>query len=173
LFTSAPIPHHFDPFLPPIVETDASDYAITGIFSVRTDNGDVPPIAFYSRTLAGAEINYYTRDKELLAIFEAFKTWRDYLESPYHTIDVTTDHKDLEYFPSTKMLTRRQARWSKYLSAFNMVTRFRHGKLGEGPDSLTCRVDYYLKMGDRDYTLANPQNLRPLRARFFGSCLPK
>jgi hypothetical protein len=77
-------------------------------------------------------------------------------------INVITNHKNLEYFSSTKMLTRRQACWSGYLSAFNMVIHFRPGKLGERPDSLTCRVDYYLKRGDRDYTLANPQNLHPI-----------
>jgi len=161
-FTSAPILHHFDPSLPPVVETDASDYAIAGIFSVRTDDGEIHPVAFYSRTLSGAELNYDTHDKELLAVFEAFKTWRHYLESPHHTIDVVTDHKNLEYFSTTKVLTRRQARWSEYLSAFNMVIRFRPGKLGEKPDSLTRRTDLYLKKGDRDFTLANPQNLRPI-----------
>ena len=111
-FTTAPILVHFDPALPPVVETDASDYAIAGIFSVRTDDGKVHPVAFYSRTLQGAELNYDTHDKELLAIFEAFKIWRHYLESPHHTIDVITNHKNLEYFTSTKVLTRRQARWS-------------------------------------------------------------
>jgi hypothetical protein len=30
------------------------------------------------------------------------------------------------------------------------------------PDSWTRRADYYLKRGDRDYTLANPQNLCPI-----------
>jgi len=113
-------------------------------------------VAFYARTLTGAELNYDTHDKELLAIFEAFKTWRHYLESPHHTIDVITDHKNLEYFLTTKTLTRRQARWSEYLSAFNMVVRFRPGKLGEKPDSLTRQVDFYLKRGDRDFLLANP-----------------
>ena len=161
-FTSAPILHHFDPALPPIVETDASDYAVAGILSLRTDDGDIHPVAFYSRTLHGAELNYDTHDKELLAIFEAFKTWRHYLESPVHTIDVVTDHKNLEYFATTKTLSRRQARWSEYLSSFNMVVRFRPGKLGEKPDSLTRRYDYYLKGEDRDYMLANPQNLRPI-----------
>ena len=161
-FCSAPILHHFDPSLPPIVETDASDYAIAGIISVRTNDGDVHPVAFFSRTLTGAELNYDTHDKELLAIFEAFKTWRHYLESLHHTIDVLTDHKNLEYFSTTKTLSRRQARWSEYLSAFNMVIRFRPGKLGEKPDSLTRRSDYYLKGGDRDFTLANPQNCRPI-----------
>jgi hypothetical protein len=161
-FTSAPALHHFDPALPPIVETDASDYAIAGILSLRAADGDVHPVAFYSRTLHGAELNYDTHDKELLAIFEAFKTWRHYLESPVHTIDVVTDHKNLEYFSTTKTLSRHQARWSEYLSSFNMVVRFRPGKLGEKPDSLTRRVDYYIKGEDRDFALANPQNLRPV-----------
>ena len=119
-------------------------------------------MAFYAHTLSGVELNYDTHDKELLAIFEAFKTWRHYLESPLHTVDVITDHKNLEYFSTTKTLSRHQARWSEYLSAFNMVVRFRPGKLGEKPDSLTRRADYYLKRGDGDFTLANPQNLQPI-----------
>jgi hypothetical protein len=158
----APILHHFDPSLPPVIETDASDYAIAGILSLCTEDGEVRPVAFFSCTLMGAELNYDTHDKELLVVFDAFKTWRHYLESPHHVIDVITDHKNLEYFLSTKMLTHRQARWSEYLLAFNMVIRFRPGKLGEKPDSLTCRADFYLKGGDRDYMLANPQNLRPI-----------
>ena len=43
-----------------------------------------------------------------------------------------------------------------------MVIHFRPGKLGEKPDSLTHHADFYLKRGDRDYTLVNPQNLRPI-----------
>jgi len=136
-FISAPILHHFDPSLPPIVETDASDYAIAGILSVRTDDDDIHLVTYYSRTLTGAELNYDTHNKELLAIFEAFKIWRHYLESLQHTVDVVTDHKNLEYLSTTKSLTRRQARWSEYLSAFNMVIHFCPGRLGEKPDTLT------------------------------------
>lgn len=161
-FGSAPLLHHFDPSLPPIIETDASDYAIAAVFSVQTPDGEVHPVAFISRTLNGAELNYDTHNKELLSIHEAFKKWRHYCESPHHTIRVITDHKNLEYFSSTKVLTRRQARWSEYLSAFNMQIHFRPGKLGEKPDSLTRRPDFYLKRGDRDYLLANPQNLKPI-----------
>ena len=161
-FISAPVLHHFDPALLPIVETDASDYAIAGIFSLWTDDSEIRPVAFYACTLSGAELNYDTHDKELLAIFEAFRTWCHYLESLHHTIDVITDHKNLEYFSSMKTLLCHQAHWSEYLSAFNMVVRFRPGKLSEKPDSLTRQMDYYLKGGDRDYMLANPQNLHPI-----------
>ena len=114
-FTSALILSHFVPGRPIILETDASDYAIAAVLSQEADDG-VHPIAFHSRTLSAPERNYDTHDKELLAIFEAFRVWRHYLEGARTPIDVVTDHKNLEYFSSTRMLTRRQVRWSKYLS---------------------------------------------------------
>ena len=40
-----------------------------------------------------------------------------------------------------------------------MVICFRPGNLSEKLDSLTHRADFYLKRGDRDYMLVNPQNL--------------
>ena len=103
------------------VETDTSDYTIAGILSITSNSGKLHPVAFHSRTLSSAELNYDTHDKELLAIFEAFKTWRHYLEGSATPIDVVTDHKNLEYFSTSKILTHRQARWSEYLSQFNLV----------------------------------------------------
>ena len=135
-FTSAPILAHYVLEHLVVVETDASDYAIATILSQWQD-GELHPIAFFSRTLQAAELNYDTHDNELLAIFSAFKTWHHYLEGTSDPVDVVTDHKNLEYFSTTKMLTRRQAQWSEYLSQFNMVIQFRPSKLGEKPDSLT------------------------------------
>ena len=60
------------------------------------------------------------------------------------------------------MLTRRQVRWSEYLCAFNMVVRFRPGRLGGKPDALTRRWDVYPKEGDSDYATVNPHNFRPV-----------
>ena len=103
------------------------------------------PIAFHSQMFSALELNYDVHDKELLAIFEAFKIWRHYLEGSASPIDVVTDHKNLEYFSTTKVLTRRQARWSEYLSQFNLVIRFRPGRLGTKPDALTRQWDVYPK----------------------------
>ena len=58
-----------------IIETDDSDYALTAIISSQTPDGEIHPIAFHSRSFNSAELNYDTHDKELLAIFEAFKHW--------------------------------------------------------------------------------------------------
>src|SRR5262249_15461967 len=113
-FISAPILTHWIPDAPIVVETDASDYALTAILSTYI-NGDIHPIAFHSQTFNLAELNYDVHDKELLAIFEAFQKWRHYLEGTLIPVDVVTDHKNLQYFSSTKLLTRQQGRWSEYL----------------------------------------------------------
>ena len=87
--------------------------------------------------LTAPKLNYDTHDKELLAIFEAFCSWRHYLEGPAHPIDVVTDHKNLVYFLTSKVLSRQQAQWSEYLSQFNLVIHFRPSQLSAKPDALT------------------------------------
>jgi len=140
------------------METDASDYALAAILSIVTKDNEVHPVAFHSRTFSAPELNYDVHDKELLAIFEAFKIWRHYLEGSASPIDVVTDYKSLEYFSTTKVLTRRQARWSEYLSQFNLVIRFRPRRLGTKPDALTRRWNIYPKGGDNGYASVNPHN---------------
>jgi RNase H-like domain found in reverse transcriptase len=136
-FTSALILSHWVPDQPLVVETDASDYALGAILSMFDTSGELHPVVFHSRMFSGAKLNYDVQEKELLAIFEVFKLWRHYLEGSALPIDVVTDHKNLEYFSTTKLLTQRQAQWSEFLSQFNLVIRFRPGKLGTKPDALT------------------------------------
>jgi len=161
-FTSAPILTHWIPDAQLIVETDALDYALAAILSIVNEDNEVHLVAFHFRTFTVAELNYDTYDKELLAIFEAFKIWRHYLEGPAYPIDVVMDHKNLEYFSTTKVLTRRQARWSKYLSQFNLVIRFCPGHLGTKLDTLTRRWDVYPKGGNTGYATVNPHNFKPI-----------
>ena len=124
--------------------------------------GEIHPIAFHSRSFNSAELNYNTHDKELLAIFEAFKHWRQDLEGSGTPINIVTDHRNLEYFATTKILTCRQARRSEYLSQFNMVIRFHPGKLGAKPDALTRHWDIYHKGGNTDFALANMSSFHPV-----------
>jgi len=105
-FTSAPILTHWVPDAQLVVETDASDYALAAILSIMTKDNEIHPVAFHSRTFSAPELNYDVHDKELLAIFEAFKIWRHYLEGSASPIDIVTDHKNLEYFSTTKILMR-------------------------------------------------------------------
>ena len=84
------------------------------------------------------------------------------MEGSAEPIDVVTDHKNLEYFSMTKLLTRCQARWSEFLSQFNFIICFCPRKLGTKPDALTRQWDVYFKEGGNTYETVNPQNLRPI-----------
>src|SRR5258708_7705742 len=103
-----------------------------------------------------AERNYDMHDKGLLAIHKAFKSWCHYLEGSAKTIDTVMDHKNLEYFTTTKKLTR----WSEFLSQFNLSICFHPGRLGAKPDALTWRPDIYLESSVMD---CNRQPILPLK----------
>jgi hypothetical protein len=96
-------------------------------------------VAFFSKKYSPAECNYEIYDKELLAIIRTFKEWRPELEKATHPISVISDHKNLEYFMTTKQLNRRQVRWVEYLSCFNFIITYRPGKQEGKPDALTRR----------------------------------
>jgi RNase H-like domain found in reverse transcriptase len=104
-FATAPVLTHWIPDAPLIVETDASDYAVAVILSLQTSDGELHPVAFHSRTFTSPELNYDVHDKELLVIFKAFQRWQHYLKGSADPIDVVTDHKNLESFSTTKLLT--------------------------------------------------------------------
>ena len=85
------------------VETDASDYAIGGVLSQQQE-GKWKPIAFLSRTMTPAETNYEIYDKELLAIMEALRVWRQYLLDAKERFKVWTDHENFKYFQEPQKL---------------------------------------------------------------------
>src|SRR5258707_5751936 len=116
------------------VEMDVSDHAIAGILLVTTQDNEIHPVAFFSHSLQGAEKNYDTHDKELLAVFKAFKNWWHFLEGSAKVIDTVTYHKNLEYFMSSKKLSWRQARWAEFLAQFNMKVCITLGRLRCKPD---------------------------------------
>jgi len=104
-FTSAPILTHWVPDAQLVMETDASDYALAAILSIMTKDNEIHPIAFHSQTFSTPELNYNVHNKELLTIFKVFKIWQHYLEGSASPIDIVMDHKNLEYFSTTKVLT--------------------------------------------------------------------
>ena len=69
--------------------------------------------------MAPAEYNYKIYDKELLTIIRCLKHWRPELKSIDIPIKIFIDYRNLEYFITTKELTRRQAKWVEKLAEFN------------------------------------------------------
>ena len=93
------------------------------------------------------ERNYEIYDKELMAIVRALEDWRHYLEGlPEFT--VISDHKNLEYWTKARDLTRRQARWSLWLSRFNFQITHHPGKSMGKSDALTRSAS--VKVSDAD-----------------------
>ena len=119
------------------METNTSDYTFTIILSIVNEDNEVHLVAFHSHTFTVVELNYNTYNKKLLTIFEAFKIWWHYLEGLAYPINIVIDHKNLEYFSTTKVLTQRQAQWSKYLFQFNLVIRFHPSYLNTKLDTFT------------------------------------
>ena len=142
-FTEAPILAHFLSDQPTVIETDASDYALGAVLSQIQTRGDqsLHPVAYHSRKFKPAEINYDIHDKEMLAIVAALKEWEHMLKSCQEEFTVYTDHKNLEYFATTKVLSRRQARWAEFLSEFWFKVVYRPGRLNQKADILSRRRD--------------------------------
>ncbi len=90
------------------MKTHTLDYTLAAIIFIVNEENKVYLVTFHSHTFTIAELNYDIHDKELLAIFEAFKIWWHYIEGPVYPINIVTDHKNLKYFSTTKMLTQRQ-----------------------------------------------------------------
>ncbi len=102
--TSAPILVHFNPSCDTILETDASDGVAAGVMSQKGTDGFYHPIAFYSKTLSPAEMNYPIHDKELLAVILTLKKWKADLQSIRLPFLIITDHRVLEYFSEKCLL---------------------------------------------------------------------
>ena len=161
-FTSAPVLIHADPTKPFVVETDGSDFALGAVLSqVSYNDGQLHPVAFYSRKFTAAEVNYEIYDKELLAIIAAFEQWRHYLLGAQQRITVFTDHRNLLHYTTTRKLNRRQARWSLFLADFDFEIKFRPGKLQGKPDALSRRAEYHLEEGEESVTQQTKVLLKP------------
>ena len=70
------------------------------------------------------------------------------MENTEDPVQVITDHKNLEYFMSSKLLNRRQARWSEFFSRFNFKIIYKPGSLNNKADVLTRQSGDIPKKGD-------------------------
>jgi hypothetical protein len=147
-FMKQPILKTFEWDVETILETDASDYVSAGVMSQKDEEGVLRPVAFYTKKHTPTECNYEIYDKELMAIIRCLEEWQPELEGSKIPIKIITDHRNLEYFMSTKKLNRRQARWSGFLSRFNFNIVYRPGKQGMKPDALTRRSQDLPEEGD-------------------------
>lgn len=97
-----------------ILETDASDFALESVLS-QVQDGTERVIAFGSRTLNQSELKYETTRKELLAIVNGLKQFRQYLLGRHFVI--RTDHAELSWLRRTPKQAQL-ARWLTFIEQY-------------------------------------------------------
>lgn len=130
------------------LECDASDFALGAVLHQKDPVTQVlRPIGFYSHKFTPAELNYTIYDKELFAVLSSLQNWRHLLIGTDLPVTIYTDHQNLSYFKTRRLLNRRQARWSEQLSDFNMVLVPRAGTLQVVSDALS-RANWLARQPD-------------------------
>src|ERR1700677_3902566 len=78
----------------------------------------------------------------MLSIMRCLEDWRHYLEGAKEHFEIFSDHKNLQYFWTSKKLNRQQARWCLFLSRFDFLMTYRKGALSMKVDLLSRRLDH-------------------------------
>jgi transposase InsO family protein len=139
-FAKEPVLRIYVPSLPTKVETDASDYAL-GAYLAQLHPDGWHPVAYYSRKMTPAELNYDIYNKELLGIVAALKEWRAFLHGTTEPFKVVTDHKNLTGFLTTKELNRRQVRWAEELAEYHFEIEHTKGTENARADALSRKTE--------------------------------
>ena len=132
----------FNPERPVELETDASDFTVAGQIGQQDNQGRLKPIAFFSRKLHGAELNYPIYDKEFLAIVLYFKEYRHYLLGSKHRVTVYTDHKNITHFTIMQELNSQQLHYAETMAEFNYKIIHRKGLENGRANALSRKPEY-------------------------------
>ena len=152
-FTEEPVLLMLDQSKPFQIESDAS--------KVATElSGDRHPVAFMSKTFMDTERKYEIYDRELLGIIQSLKEWRHYIQGLGHTTIIFSNHKNLTYFRTAQKLNDRQARWSLYLSEFDIKLIHLLGSEMIQPDALSQQSDHGIEgQLEEEETIMLPENM--------------
>ena len=84
------------------------------------------PVAYASRSLKAAERNYFTTDKEGLAVVWAVKHFNSYILGMHFKI--VTDHNTLKNFMDQCDLLRQQAHWQEFFAQYDFIIKYFPGE---------------------------------------------
>ena len=115
------LPNFEHPF---VFTSDACDIGLGAYISQKLKKIE-RPIAFWSRKLHGAELDYATGEKELMAIVLGIEYFKQYLYG--RRFMVCTDHRPLSWLRDHATPSCRLARWLIKVRQFDFEIRFISG----------------------------------------------
>jgi len=116
-----------------VLVTDASDIAVSAVLNQRV-NGQLAPVAFYSKFLGVAERRYSTYEKEFLAIVFGCERARSYLE--HKQFELQCDNLALCWLFRNVKDVGRLGRWILRLARFKFKVHHTRGTDNVVADSL-------------------------------------
>ncbi len=119
-----------------ILDTDASNFGIGAVLS-QLQQGEERVLAYGSRSLTPTEQNYCTTRRELLAVVEFTRHFRQYLLGRSFT--VRTDHSSLQWLIRMREPEGQLARWLEKLGEYDFKVVHRPGRCHENADVLSRR----------------------------------
>jgi len=133
--SSAPVLAFADYSQPFVVHTDASFDGL-GAVLCQGEKGKERPIAFASRSLSNAELNYPVHKLEFLAMkWAVVEKFSDYLVGAKFRVE--TDNNPLTYVLTSAKLDATSQRWVSQLANYDFSIVYRSGKVNLDADALS------------------------------------
>ena len=139
------------------LQTDASGAGVGAVLSV-VRKGEELPVAYFSRQLHGAEVNYSSTELECLGVVAALKHFEVYLAGRKFVL--MTDHQALPGMSTSTNHNRRLTRWALYLQNFDFSMQYRPGPKNGNADGLSQQC-----WGEEVATLNREECSSPSKAR--------
>jgi len=137
-FTDTLILQHFNLQELVVLQTDARCVAVSGMLNQYDRFRLLWPVDIYSHKCSLPKQNYDKYDQELVAIVETLNQWRHYLERTDHKVLIQCEHINVEYFQTSEVLSRREARRAGILSFYDFVIEHFEGE--EEPGKCTIKM---------------------------------
>ena len=148
---STPVLAYPDPNKEYLLETDTSKLGLGAVLSQKQSDGRYHPMAFRSRALHGAEVNYHSTKLEFLAMKWSIEHFQTYLLGPHFKVHM--DNNPLTYFLTSLNMDATKQRWINELVKYDFSIEYQQGKNNTVADALSRISEEWLYNEEADKLL--------------------